>query len=124
MRGLALAFMALVLSSSVAAAEQTVPMAGVGAEACAKYVEKRRSHDQGAFDGEYAYAVVEWVRGYASGYNYAVSQPEKRRSAPLFSSAIIAYLDKYCRDLPTGVVEHGARCLLAELNNDIRPCGD
>jgi len=124
MRGLPLFLMALILTSSVTAAEKAVPMAGVGAEACAKYVEKRRTLDRGAFDGEYAYAVVEWVRGFASGYNYAVSPPEKRRSAPLFSSPIVAYIDKYCADFPAGAVEHGARCLLAELNNDAKPCGD
>lgn len=114
----------LVLSSSAVAGDQSIPMAGVGAEGCARYIEKRRTYDQDAFDGEYAYAAVEWVRGYASGYNYAVSPAEKRRKAPLFSSAIVAYLDNYCRSFPTGVVEHGARCLLAELNNDIKPCGD
>lgn len=91
MRGLSLFVMALAVSSSVLAAEQAVPMAGVGAEGCARCVEKRRNLDNGAFDGEYAYAVVEWVRGFASGYNYAVSPAGKRRSAPLFSSPIVAY---------------------------------
>ena len=114
----------LTLSSSAIAIGQTIPMAGVGAEGCAKYIEKRRTYDQGALDGEYAYAVVEWIRGYTSGYNYAVSSPEKRRTAPLFSSAIVSFIDRYCGGDPRGAIEHGARCLLAELNNDAKPCGD
>ena len=80
----------LALACIPAHAQRAATITGLGGYGCGKYLEHRKSANN-TQDGVY----VNWVWGYLSGYNVfsthrEVEIPER--------SAVLAYLDKYCRD--------------------------
>lgn len=107
---------------SFSTATAGISIVGVGANRCASYLESRQKIDKGSFDGQFANVVVEWVRGFATGYNVGMMDVGKQRTTALPSSTVIAYLDKFCRDEPLRPILTGANCLLAELNNEKKKC--
>jgi len=104
-----MALLAVTLPTN-AAAQRAATMMGVGGFSCGQYLAHRQSENE-SYSGNQTGVYATWVWGYISGYNHFSSRPPIE---PPDENAVIAYLDKYCRNNPLSLVVSGAICLVAD----------
>lgn len=116
---------AIVISAAISHGAMAVDnyyLTGVGTDSCGDYLAMRAKFDRNAYEGSYATAVVEWVRGFDAGQNSLRSELGKRQSTYAVRPAtVLAYVDKFCKDNPLGNVAAGSICLIAELRKEKLP---
>lgn len=92
MKVLRLGFLMLSLISSLAVMAGPVHQLGFADSSCGAWA--------GSKDDPARWQYLHWMRGFASGYNYA-SQSNQVTSAAMPNTETLAlYVDKYCRDNP------------------------
>ena len=105
------------VASTVIAAEpasaQIFHVYGTGAMSCGEYLQARQTSN----DAE-SRVVVEWVRGYMSGFN-TEARVQTKGDMPDDPSTL-AYLDKYCREHPLDSFVKATWALLRELGGKRR----
>lgn len=77
---------------------------------CGDFLAMRARNDGGSIRD--ASAITGWVSGYLSHYNDVLDRGGV--TVPQ-TGAVLAYMDKYCRENPLGHVVMGTRQLLVEL---------
>lgn len=87
---------------------------GVGMRSCGAYLERRRLVDR-TFDRQ----VVDWSQGFLSAHNYFGAGPVQFK-ANLDDGALLAYLDRHCREAPLGSLVNGLVALI-ELRTQHKP---
>lgn len=105
------AFVALLLGTAgcfaVDAQAQSFMTRGAGTTGCGTYIEWRSSGNKPSVS-----QVVQWTWGYLHGYNvYTLSA----KIDPPELDTVAAYLEKYCRDNPLGVVANAVPTLIDDL---------
>lgn len=107
-------FVAATLLTTEPASAQVTHFYGVGAGmSCGEYLQGRQTRT----DAEMR-VVVEWVRGYMSGFN-TEARIQTKGDMPDDPSTL-AYLDKYCREHPLDSFVKATWALLRELGGKRR----
>lgn len=81
---------------------------GVGTHSCGQYLEFTTGPERDLYRNLYQ----QWGSGFLAGYSFKAS-PERSAVADL--PTITAWLDKFCRDDPSGVVSGGVVALRLKL---------
>jgi hypothetical protein len=87
---------ASIAANTAALAEESYPIAGMGAASCGKWIEARELREP-SMDA----LLTAWVQGFLSGMNTQRYALTRKEMVPLPDPpSILAYVDKYCRDNP------------------------
>jgi hypothetical protein len=98
----------LLMASDAATSQNAASIYGVGSHTCGTYLDNRAKVPNAG----QIYAT--WVYGLISGHNLFTSGSQIRRDQ-IEEAAIVAYLDKACREEPFSSVVTGSFKLMAEL---------
>lgn len=112
LRMLLFVFLAALLNTGASAGIFNI--IGAGATQCGKYLEDRRKEDKNGGRVASVY-YSSWVAGYLTAWNTEADFSEQVDHLRMRNETIVAYLDKYCRDNPLGIVIEGTDCLMLDV---------
>ena len=105
-----IAFILATLVISTNAYSQRAGIAsGAGANSCSDYLTHRQVQEHQQLE----LAYVSWIMGFLTGYNMMSSLPQLN-SIPEYS-AVISYLDRFCRDNSLLTVSDATTCMIGDL---------
>jgi len=87
------------------AQEDQVFIIGAGQASCGKWIESKNTHSL-------RHQGKEWVLGFISGYNWG---KDEKQVMPTDGPAVIAFIDRYCKNNPLKPILYGAMELVQEL---------